>query len=330
VVPVWGPAGIARRRSLAASSAAIVLIGTLPAAGAGGKASAAKAASLAGQAARTDAFFMNVVKPDQPYSPAECQSQFEITCYTPTQIQRAYSLPQLYAKGITGKGTTVVVVDAYGSPTLAADLGEFDSEATEPTSSGYYDHPETQYAATDPDVVAVGGTTLDLGSGGSKLAADTVWNNTYSQAVNVGFNLSTVPSPIATGGGYSTVFVRPSYQHGVRNVVGRWRGIPDISVSASSAELSAKHAKGIVLVTSGNNTVAYNPRSTGAYTGATAVPTVTVHDYYARHGYRLAAGVGTIDARVFLPELVSPGSVKPPRHTKVPDKGKHKKKQHAR
>ena len=497
MVPVRGP-GNTRRRSLAASSAAVVLIGALAAAGAASRGVPAGRVSLADIAARTSAFFMNVLKPDQPYSPGECQSQFEINCYTPAQIQQAYSLPSLYRAGITGKGTTVVVVDAYGSPTLAADLREFDSEAdlpgatlkilrplgriplydqssttrvgwagettldvewvhaiapgaaidvvevpkesvadltggvwyairhrlgyvisqswggaeqdlgsrallylhdkiyaesvrnritvvastgdtgvTEPTSSGYYDHPETQYPATDPDVVAVGGTKLDLGPGGGKLAADTVWNDTYSQAVNVGFNQSTVPNPIATGGGYSTVFVRPSYQRGVRNVVGRWRGIPDISMSASCADsvqvyqsfppepagwnpvcgtsesapmfagivaladqkagrslgfinpvlyqLAARHATGIVLVTSGNNTVAYSSDSLGA----TVSPAVTVHGYHARHGYSLAAGLGTVNARYFVPELVSPGLVKPPGHPKKPAKDKHTKKRHA-
>jgi subtilase family serine protease len=47
---------------------------------------------------------------------------------------------------------------------------------------------------------------------------------------------SLAASSTASGGWYSTMFVRPSYQHGVRNVVGRWRGIPDSSMSASCAD----------------------------------------------------------------------------------------------
>jgi subtilase family serine protease len=36
-----------------------------------------------------------------------------------------YGLPGVYAKGITGKGQTIVLIDAYGSPTIASDLATF-------------------------------------------------------------------------------------------------------------------------------------------------------------------------------------------------------------
>jgi subtilase family serine protease len=59
-------------------------------------------------------------------------------------------------------------------------------------------------------------------------------------------------------------------------------------------KLSAEHAKGIVLVTSGNNSV---PIGGGQ----------TVQGYSARNGYSLAAGVGTINGLYFVPELASLG-----------------------
>ena len=53
---------------------------------------------------------------------------------TPDQIRAAYDLPPLTdlggpgpLKNITGKGQTIVVVDSFGSPTIAADLAHFDS-----------------------------------------------------------------------------------------------------------------------------------------------------------------------------------------------------------
>ena len=52
---------------------------------------------------------------------------------TPTQIRAAYDLPPLTdlsspgaLKGITGKGETIVIVDSFGSPTIASDLASFD------------------------------------------------------------------------------------------------------------------------------------------------------------------------------------------------------------
>ena len=38
-----------------------------------------------------------------------------------------HDLPPLTAKGITGSGQTIVVVDSFGSPTIASDLAHFDS-----------------------------------------------------------------------------------------------------------------------------------------------------------------------------------------------------------
>jgi subtilase family serine protease len=58
-------------------------------------------------------------------------------------------------------------------------------------------------------------------------------------------------------------------------------------------QLSAERAPGIVDVTSGNNTVSF---SQGGHVH-------TVRGYSARPGYNLAAGVGTVDARYFVPEL---------------------------
>jgi subtilase family serine protease len=49
-------------------------------------------------------------------------------CYTPQQIRTAYgvdAVPQISGAPNYGKGQTIVLVDAYGSPTAAADLRHF-------------------------------------------------------------------------------------------------------------------------------------------------------------------------------------------------------------
>ena len=48
-------------------------------------------------------------------------------CYTPQQIQAAYGIDKLQAKGDTGKGRTIVIVDAFGNPFIQGDLSLFDS-----------------------------------------------------------------------------------------------------------------------------------------------------------------------------------------------------------
>jgi subtilase family serine protease len=61
-----------------------------------------------------------------PFSDAQCEAVFQISCDVPDQVEAAYHLPALYGRGITGKGQTIVVVDAFGSPTIADDLLQFD------------------------------------------------------------------------------------------------------------------------------------------------------------------------------------------------------------
>jgi subtilase family serine protease len=61
-----------------------------------------------------------------PPSTAFCERNFKIACYTAKQIRRAFNLGPLYAHGTTGRGETIVIVDSYGSPTVAHDLAVFD------------------------------------------------------------------------------------------------------------------------------------------------------------------------------------------------------------
>jgi subtilase family serine protease len=61
-----------------------------------------------------------------PPASAACQAKLGLACYSPQQLQRAYNLGPLYARGDDGRGRTIVIVDPYGSPTLRHDLGVFD------------------------------------------------------------------------------------------------------------------------------------------------------------------------------------------------------------
>jgi subtilase family serine protease len=63
-----------------------------------------------------------------PPTTAQCEKKFGIACYQVSQLQRAYDLAPLFAKGVTGKGETIVIVDAFGSPSIASDLQAFDSQ----------------------------------------------------------------------------------------------------------------------------------------------------------------------------------------------------------
>jgi subtilase family serine protease len=68
---------------------------------------------------------------------AECEADFGIACYEPFQLQKAYNLSPLFSRGIEGQGETIVIVDAFGSPSIASDLQTFDSQTGLPNPPSF-------------------------------------------------------------------------------------------------------------------------------------------------------------------------------------------------
>jgi subtilase family serine protease len=56
-------------------------------------------------------------------TPSECVAAYGLACYTPAEIRTGYDVPD----SATGAGQTIVIVDAYGSPTIRSDLATFDA-----------------------------------------------------------------------------------------------------------------------------------------------------------------------------------------------------------
>ena len=53
--------------------------------------------------------------------------QAGLHCYGPAAIRAAYGVQPLLDAGFTGTGQTIVIIEAFGSPTLEADLALFDA-----------------------------------------------------------------------------------------------------------------------------------------------------------------------------------------------------------
>jgi subtilase family serine protease len=102
-----------------------------------------------------------------PPTTADCEKSYKVACYQPAQIQQAYHLPQLYADGTEGQGTTIVIVDSFGSPTITKDLKVFDSTFGLPAPPSFrIIRPVGTVPAYNPgnsDMVGwAGETTLDV------------------------------------------------------------------------------------------------------------------------------------------------------------------------
>lgn len=211
---------------------------------------------------------------------------------------------------------------AKGVTVLAAsgDAGATDAESD---GSTLYPMRVNSWPSSDPLVTSIGGTMLKLDNQGRRLAPDAVWNDGYG----------------AGGGGVSADFNRPEFQNGVRNIVGAHRGTPDISMSAAvngaailyysfdpahvgyhlvggtseatpifagivaDAAQRARHHLGQI------NFALYGIQARGEY----GIYDVTagnnsfagVRGYYARPGYDLASGLGTIVAPAFVRDLAA-------------------------
>ena len=122
--------GAGRRRAFALSGVTALALAALPtlaaaAPGATSAASAASAVTAATAATPVPASLDHVLfrsGKTAPVSTTKCETTYAYACYSPVQYRTAYDLNSLYAKGITGAGRTIVIVDAFGSPTIQADL----------------------------------------------------------------------------------------------------------------------------------------------------------------------------------------------------------------
>jgi subtilase family serine protease len=124
---------------------------------------------------------------------------------------------------------------------------------------------EVSLPASDPLVLAVGGTTLTLNPSTGAYLSETPWNG------QAGFSISNG----ASGGGFSHLYARPAYQDGVP-WISAMRGVPDVAGDADQQG-------GLSIVFAGGGQTSVNPdQGTGASTTLWA-GLVALADQYARH-----------------------------------------------
>jgi subtilase family serine protease len=96
-------------------------------------------------------------------NPANTKAGTVAPCgYAPQDVWNLYSLNGVYKLGYTGAGQTVVVVDAYGSPTIFADLATFSSiyKLPAPTADNFQVYVSS--SATGSSSTWATETTLDV------------------------------------------------------------------------------------------------------------------------------------------------------------------------
>jgi len=116
----YGGFVLKRARAVVICAAVVTMAGLVSGNGAAGSAAAVEVVPLA-----AGHILAGLMK--RPPTTAQCKQMYGIACYQAFQLQRAYNLAPLFAKGIDGRGETIVIVDAFGSPSIASDLKTFDA-----------------------------------------------------------------------------------------------------------------------------------------------------------------------------------------------------------
>lgn len=122
----------------------------------------------------------------QPPTSADCTAAFgvEIGCYGAPQMEQAYDMRPLYNAGLTGRGKTIVIVDAFGSPTIVNDLKVFDQTFHLPAPPSFnIITPDGPVDQTNPAALGWGEeTSLDV---------------EYAHTMAPGANILLVETPVA-------------------------------------------------------------------------------------------------------------------------------------
>lgn len=100
-----------------------------------------------------------------------------IVCYSPQQLQRAYHVDTLINAGITGKGKTVVIIDAFQNPLIQTDLAAFDST---------FGLPSPTFTQVAPDgLTPFDPTSANEQGWAGEIALDVQWAHAMAPGANI-------------------------------------------------------------------------------------------------------------------------------------------------
>jgi kumamolisin len=220
----------------------------------------------------------------------------------------------------------------YSFVSASGDAGSNpNSDTTQPNAYGAGNPLSAEYPASDPNVTAVGGTTMTLGFDWS-YQGETAWSDISASV------------PVATGGGVSGFFPRPAWQTGVGVPAGATRCVPDLSATASFQPLAGGYTGAMIIfngvvdgrvgtsvaapiVAAMNALLNQSQMSRGQdpigllgpviypFIGSNAVNDVTTGNngaYTAGSGYDLCTGVGSVNLGNLITLLSAKVSTVPP------------------
>ncbi len=177
-----------------------------------------------------------------------------IVCYSPNFVQKAYDFKSLYDAGHDGRGQTIVIVDAYGSPTIASDLKHFDS---------VFGLPDPNFKVVCP-LGCPGFTPNNFFLGEEGWTIETTLDVEWSHAMAPGASIVLAVAPSPAGNAINSVeaFVVAHYPGAIMS---QSFGIPESALVANNAQIVQAHlnyvaaaAKGMTVLASAGDSGATN------------------------------------------------------------------------
>ncbi len=104
---------------------------------------------------------------------------FGFHCYQPFQLVKAYDLAPLHNAGVTGRGVTILIVDAFGSPTIANDLHVFDQ------TFGIPDPPSLTIRQDAGTVPPFDPTNSDMTGWAAETTLDVEWSHVFAPGAKI-------------------------------------------------------------------------------------------------------------------------------------------------
>jgi subtilase family serine protease len=145
-----------------------------------------------------------------------------LACYSAKQLEKAYHLRGLYARGFTGRGRTIVIVDPFGSPTIRHDLRVFDHRSGLPAPPSFRVlAPVGRVPPYNPNDPAMTGK-----------AAETTGDVELAHAFAPGADILLVETPVAetdNGGGFPKMLAAEDYviRHNLGDVISQSFSLPE-------------------------------------------------------------------------------------------------------
>lgn len=223
--------------------------------------------------------------------------------YSPAEVQSAYGLKALHKAGWTGKGQTIVIVDAFGSPTIRKDANTF---------SDFYGLPKL--TANNFGIIKVGvatGCTPADGCNPANWVGETTLDVEWAHAVAPDANILLIAAKDNTFTNLDlAVFLAASNQLG--SVISNSYGAPEVLIPGSELtvqdtnnELAA--ALGASANYSSGDNGDFGPASGGAFTSVetpssspfgTAVGGTSLFLNSAQTAIKLQTGWGNNETRI--------------------------------